>query len=297
MSYVRYFIALLCLIGVEVSYADTANLKKGVVFVHGTRDHRLDARGGYWKVDFLDAVSNELPSPDLLFVAHCDFTQYMWHEDAAGCVASQMLDFINDKQLQKISIYTHSDGANVVRWILSNPTYDARFLSVSTFIDQVIAVAPSSGGTPLADEVINGGIWVEGLGWLLGYRSDSVKQQRVGDMQIFNEEVLLGTKNRPGMAKPFYTVVGTDVTASPMSSASYCNGYFLNSALKITRIYLDYCSDGFLNCESQTSAGTLWFHDYEKTESGTTLSHNQSRHNCFGLDKIIIPALLKGVAP
>jgi hypothetical protein len=295
MTIARIVASIIVFLGVFINEAYAVDVDKGVVFVHGTRDHRVDAEGGYWKEDFLDQVRNQLPNPDNLYVVHCDFLQYMWHEDAAGCVAEQIQWFVKEKHLKQVSVYSHSDGANVVRWILSNPTYDERFFEVANYIDQVIAIAPSSGGTPLADEVMNGGILEAGLGWLLGYRSDSVKQQQVGDMAIFNEEVLLGTENRPSLIKPFYVIVGTDVTASPMNSASYCNGYFLNSALKVTKIYLDYCADGFLNCESQLAAGQLWFYDYQKTENATTLSHNQSRHNCFGLDKIVIPALLTGV--
>lgn len=295
MNFRCLILAIMCCLGIWQSSAYAKEDAHGIVFVHGTRDHRLDAEGAYWKKDFLDKVRDQLPNPDNFYVVHCDFSQFMWHEDAAGCVADQVLWFVNHQQLDRVSVYTHSDGGNVVRWILSNPTYDNRFLQVASYVDQVIAVAPSSGGTPLADEVMSGGIMEEGLGWLLGYRSDSVKQQQVGDMTIFNEEVLLGTSNRPSLAKPFHVIVGTDVTASPLSSASYCNGYFLNSALKVTKIYLDYCADGFLNCESQMAAGKLWFYDYQKTENGTTLSHNQSRHDCFGLDQIIVPALLTGV--
>lgn len=290
-------VAIIYFMGLFVNLAYAVNADKGIVFVHGTRDHRSDAQGGYWKMNFLDEVSDQLPNPDNFFVVHCDFAQYMWHADAAGCVAEQIVWFAKERKLKNISIYAHSDGANVIRWILSNPTYDENFLKAANYIDQVIAVAPSSGGTPLADEVMSGGILEEGLGWLLGYRSDSVKQQQVGDMAIFNEELLLGVENRPSLIKPFYVIVGTDVTASPMNSASYCNGYFLNSALKVTKIYLDYCSDGFLNCESQLAAGKLWFYDYQKTDSASTLSHNQSRHDCFNLDKIVIPALLTGVKP
>ncbi len=292
----RYMIAMIIyFIGFFINPAYAADIDKGVVFIHGTRDHTADAEGGYWKHDFIDLVRSQLPNPDNLYVVHCDFAQYMWHRDAAGCVVNQIFSFVQEKKIKNISIYAHSDGANVIRWILSNPTFDERFLQISTLVDQVIASAPSSGGTPLADEVMNGGVLQVGLGWLLGYRSDAVKQQQVGDMGIYNDELLFGSENRPSLGMPFYVIVGTDVIASPMASASYCNGYILNSALKITSLYLDYCSDGFLNCESQLAAGKLWFYDYQKTEDAITLSHNQSRHNCFGLDKIIIPALLTGV--
>ncbi|STY83188.1 Uncharacterised protein [Legionella quateirensis] len=82
-----------------------------------------------------------------------------------------------------------------------------------------------------------------------------------------------------------------DVYASPFSTSSYCNGYLQNSGLKITKLYLDTCADGFLNCTSQLAAGELWFYDRDKTEDNAPLSHNQSRHSCFGFDQILISAL------
>jgi hypothetical protein len=263
----------------------------GIALVHGTRDHREDAYGGYWKIDFIENISQGLPSPGNLYVVHCDFSHYMWHEDAANCVANQLLNFINEKKLSSMTVYTHSDGANIIRWILSNPTYDGRYMSLKNKISQVIAIAPSSGGTPLADEVFGGGVFETSLAWLFGYLSDAVKQQRVGDMIVFNEELLLGGKGRPSLSIPFRVIVGTDVLASPFSASSYCNGFLLNSGLKITKLFLDSCGDGFLNCTSQVAAGELWFYDRDKTENGAPLSHNQSRHSCFGLDRILKSAL------
>lgn len=106
-----------------------------------------------------------------------------------------------------------------------------------------------------------------------------------------NEELLFGTKGRPTLPIPFKAIIGTNVIASPLISASYCNSYLLNSGLKIIKLYLNQCSDGFLNCNSQSAAGEVWFYDKDKLEDGLTLSHNQSRHSCFGLDKILISAL------
>lgn len=264
----------------------------GIAFIHGTNDHRVDAYGDYWKTDFIEAFRQALPTPDNYFVVHCDFRQYMWHEEAAQCVANQLLEFIDEKQIDSLTIYTHSNGANVVRWILSNPTYNQDYLALAKKITQVIAIAPSSGGTVLADELLNGGIFETSVAWLLGYlAADAIKQQRIGDMLIYNQELLFGSPNRPSLPIPFKAVVGTDVVASPFSKSSYCNGFILNSGLKITKLYLDSCSDGFLNCTSQLEAGTLWFYDHEKTDGLEPLSHNQSRHSCFGLGTLLISAL------
>ncbi|AWN74710.1 hypothetical protein LEAN103870_13900 [Legionella anisa] len=294
MDFKRIVITGLLLVSSTLMYAlpqSNGSINLGIAFVHGTNDHREDAEGGYWKTDFIQDIAQGLPNPENYYVVHCDYSKYMWDEEAAGCTANQLLDFIDHKKIDSLILYSHSNGANVMRWILSNPTYDNRYMRLKSKIKQIVALAPSSGGTPLADMLFNGGIFEASLSWLLGYTGDAVKQQRVGDMYIYNEELLFGTKNRPSLPVPFNAVIGTDVIASPLSSASYCNGYLLNSGLRIAKIYLDYCADGFLNCTSQAAAGTIWFYDKEQTDDKTTLSHNQSRHSCFGLDKILISIL------
>ncbi|WED41820.1 hypothetical protein [Legionella cardiaca] len=292
MDLKRFFACLIIFLIPFCGYTATITENLGIAFVHGTNDHREDADGGYWKRDFINSLAKALPNYDNHIVLACDFSQYMWHEGAAGCVANQLLDFISKKHITKLIVYTHSNGANIIRWILSNPSYDARYQSLTKKITQVIAIAPSSGGTPLADEVMDGHSFESKVGWLLGYQNDSVKQQRVGDMALFNAELLFGTNGRPSLPVPFRVVIGTDVTASPISKASYCNGYILNTGLKITQFYLDDCSDGFLNCSSQALAGKVWFYDWQKTKDRIPLSHNQSRHACFGFEQILRKDLL-----
>lgn len=289
MDFKRTFIIFFLYIYATLLHAlPEKNSSIGVAFVHGTNDHRIDAEGAYWKTDFIQSIAQALPNPENYYVVHCDFRQYMWDEDAAGCVVNQLLNFIENKKIDSLIVYSHSNGGNVIRWILSNTTYDNRYLLLKNKIKKVIALAPSSAGTPLADALLNGGIFEASLSWLLGYKGDAIKQQRVGDMYIFNEELLFGTQYRPSLSVPFKVVIGSDVIASPFSSASYCNGYLLNSGLKIAKLYLDKCADGFLNCVSQNAAGTLWFYDKDKLDNNLSLSHNQNRHSCFGLDRILI---------
>ncbi|QDQ41002.1 hypothetical protein E3226_011600 [Legionella geestiana] len=288
MDFLRVTACVCTLLVSTLSYSNTLPQgNEGIVLVHGTKDHREDAEGDYWKYEFIDALSAPLPTPENRLVVHCDFTPYMWDEAAAGCMVNQMLDFARDRHITSYTVYTHSDGGNVMRWVLSNPAYDPRYIEVLPLIREVIALAPSSGGTILADQAVDGNFFEEGLGWLLGYQTNSVKQQRVGDMAVYNDELLYGSPERPNLVKPFRVVVGTDVTASPFNSASYCNGYWLNTALKVTRLYLDDCADGFLDCSSQAEAGEVWFYDWQKTVDGIQLSHNQSRHSCFGLEDIL----------
>ena len=295
MEYQRIIIALFLFFFTALIQAAPDN-NPGIAFVHGTNDHREDADGGYWKTDFIQSVAQGLSKPDNYYIVHCDYSQYMWHQDAAECTAKQLLNFINEKKISSLTVYTHSNGGNVMRWILSNPTYNSTFLELTHKIKQIIALAPSSAGTPIADVVINGGVIEANISWLLGFQGDAIKQQQTGDMKIYNEELLLGTQNRPTLPVPFRVIVGTDVIASPFSSASYCNGYLLNTGLKISKLYLNQCADGFINCTSQLAAGELWFYDKDKLEDNLTINHNQSRHSCFGLDKVLITALAsKGV--
>src|SRR3989338_3746052 len=182
----KLMVGLLCCFPI-LSSAQSQKPTIGLVFVHGTSDHRLDADGGYWKTDFTQGVANSLPKPENLLVAHCDFSQYMWHPDAAGCLASQIHQFIAEKKLDKVIIITHSDGGNVMRWILSNPTFDPLYPDIIKHIQEVIAFVPSSAGSPLSDLLMDGGVFEVAVAWLLGYNSDSVQQQREMDMTIYND--------------------------------------------------------------------------------------------------------------
>ncbi len=258
----------------------------GVAFVHGTGS-QTDAYNDYWQPAMVDSVRQGLSNPDNYVVINCDFTQYMWDSRAAGCLAGQLTSFIGNKGITKLIVITHSNGGNVVRWIMSNPTYDSRYPNIISKISRVNALAPSSAGTPLADATINGTVFEQALGWLLGYKSDAVRQQQVSWMAYYNANYLYGTSGRPALPKTFRSVVGTDVHSSPFNSNSYCGGYTLNVGLEVTQAWLNTCSDGFLNCSSQSAAGSVWFYDTSRTASSEPLSHNQSRRACFGLNTIL----------
>lgn len=255
----------------------------GVAFVHGTGNHTGDAVD-YWGQDFIDSVRQGLPNTANYTVVRCDFDQYMWDSRASGCLAQQLTDFINAKGITDLVVLTHSNGGNVMRWILSNPTWDSRYPNIIAKIRWVNALAPSSRGTPLADAAMNGTVFEQSMGWLLGYKSDAVRQQQLSWMANYNANNLYGTAGRPALPKGFWNVVGTDVETAVWDGDSYCGGYSLNLGLEITQAWLDACSDGFLNCSSQNGAGTLWFYDKNRTYGAEPLSHNQSRRKCFGLD-------------
>jgi hypothetical protein len=269
--------------------AGHAEANVGVAFVHGT-GFQSDATDDYWTWDNINSVRQSVPNTNNYLVVNCDLTQYMWADGAAGCVAGQLYNFIvsNGIGSGELWVETHSDGGNVIRWIMSNPTWDWRYPTIIDRIHWVNAMAPSSLGTPLADAVINGNVFEQVLGWLLGYANDAVRMQQTSWMPYYNSSWLYGTAGRPALPKGFWTIIGTDVDSSPFSSDSYCGSYWENVALdNIQNIYLDNCSDGFINCSSASGAGYVWFYDTSVMAGGYPLSHGQSRRNCFGLDVVL----------
>lgn len=263
-----------------------AQANRGVAFVHGT-GKQTDALNNYWEPAIVNTVRAGLPNSANYVVINCDFEKYMWTSEAAGCLASQLTNFINARGITSMTVITHSNGGNVMRWILSNPTWDSRYPNIIAKTRKVNALAPSSAGTPLADAVMNGNTFEQALGWLLGYKSDAVRMQQVSWMATYNANNLYGTSGRPALPKPFRAVVGTEVESSPFDNDSYCGGYASNVGLEATQNWLAACSDGFLNCTSQSAAGTVWFRDINRTRDGEPLSHGQSRRNCFNLDTIL----------
>lgn len=258
----------------------------GVAFVHGTSKH-TNATADYWGADFINSVRQGLPNQANYTVINCDFEQYMWDSRAAGCAAGQLTSFINSRGITDLVVITHSNGGNVMRWIMSNPTYDSRYPNIINKIRWVNALAPSSRGTPLADAVMAGTVFESALGWLLGYKNDAVRMQQQSWMAQYNANNLYGTAGRPSLPRGFWSVVGQDVETAIWDPDSYCGGYHLNLGLEITQAWLNSCSDGFLNCSSQAGAGNVWFYDTQRTAGKEPLSHNQSRKKCFNLDVIL----------
>ncbi len=258
----------------------------GVAFVHGT-GNQTNAYSDYWTGEMIQSVIQGLPNSSNYTVINCQFEEYMWTSGAAGCLAGQLESFINAKGITDLVINTHSNGGNVIRWIMSNPTWDSRYPNIISKIRWVNALAPSSAGTPLANAVMSGTIFEAAVGWLLGYQNDAVRMQQTSWMSYYNSTWLYGTSGRPALPKGFWPVVGTDVETSIFDGDSYCGGYSLNLGLEITQAWLAGCSDGFLECTSQAAAGSVWFYDTSRTNGAEPLSHNQSRRKCFGLDVIL----------
>ncbi|WP_395680913.1 hypothetical protein [Dokdonella sp.] len=279
-------IAFALLLAAAASNAYAATATTGVAFVHGTGS-QTDAYNDYWQPTMVNNVRNGLVNRNNYVVINCDFSQYMWDSRAAGCLATQLTSFLATHNVTDLVVITHSNGGNVMRWILSNPTYDSRYPAIISKVRWVNALAPSSAGTPLADAVIAGNVFENALGWLLGYQSDAVRQQQRSWMAYYNQNNLYGTAGRPALPKGFWDVIGSDVETAVWDSDSYCGGYSLNVGLEVTQAWLSSCSDGFIECTSAAAAGRVWFYDTARMAGGEPLSHNQSRRACFGLDTIL----------
>lgn len=271
---------------VTATLPNIASAQAGVAFVHGT-GAQAQALQDYWTEDFVFSVASGLSDPDAWVVVDCDLGQAMWSEAAAGCVVDRLLDFTDDYDVDRLVVITHSHGGNVLRWILSNPTWDPRYPLLIERIAWVNALAPSSLGTPLADAAVDGNTFETSLGWVLGYQNDAVTQQQLAHMAYYNDHWLFGTQGRPDLPVGFWSVVGTDVQSNPFDSQNYCGGYHLSVGLELTQNWLSNCSDGFLDCSSQAGAGHVWAYDWQFTTDGRSLNHAQSRRACFGLDELL----------
>lgn len=274
---------LICISSFVSVFAGAAT---GVAFVHGTGE-QTNAYNDYWQPGIINSVRQGLANQSNYTVINCDFDEYMWRSGAAGCLAGQLSSFISSKNITDLVVITHSNGGNVMRWIMSNPTWDSRYPNIINKTRYVYALAPSSKGTPLADAVISGNIFEAAVGWLLGYQSDAVRMQQVSWMAYYNANWLYGTSGRPALPKGFFNIVGTDVESAFWDSDSYCGGYTLNVGLEFTQNWLSSCSDGFLECSSQSGAGSGTTYDTSFTNGDEPLSHNQSRRKCFGLDVLL----------
>lgn len=274
------------LLSVLLLFGAQASANTGVAFVHGT-GNQSNALNDYWTSEFVNSVRQGLPNTSLYTVINCDFEEFMWTSGAAGCLAGQLHSFITSQNITDLVVITHSNGGNVMRWILSNPTWDSRYPTIINATRWVNALAPSSAGTPLANAVVDGNVFEQALGWLLGYASDAVMMQQTHWMDYYNANWLYGTSGRPATPKGFWSVVGTDVESAIWDPDSYCGGYANQVGLEITQAWLNSCSDGFLNCSSQSAAGFVWLYDDDFTNGGEPLSHAQSRRKCFGLDVVL----------
>ena len=135
------------LLSLAVALFATTSLfaKTGVVFIHGQGGANLaqySVARAYWGEDMIRATTKGFVVPHLI-VAY-DGTQYMWV--AGGQVAGQIYNWMMANAIDDIVVETHSFGGVVIRWIMSNPTYDTRYQPIINRIRWVNSIAPPNKG-------------------------------------------------------------------------------------------------------------------------------------------------------
>ena len=271
------------------------NAYTGVVFVHGNGDYRETGAVGYWEEDNSLPLTVEaaLPSNYRVFQVACDFSTFLWNEDASICITKQVNEFVDAFHIDDLIIIAHSAGGVNVRWVLSNPTWHDSFPPFIKKVKKVLSISSPHSGTELADQVLELYSFPNFVKWMLGLSTDSLYQFQKNWMNFLNDHWLLGVNQALAYPVPFYTIVATDVVASPFLSQSYCSGYRYQAFLKLTQSYFNECSDGYVSCKSQSSGGIFYGYDVNLTDEGQTLSHVQSAHACFGFENNILHFIME----
>lgn len=248
-----------------------ATAKTGVVFIHGKGGADLanaaTARA-YWTEAMISATTKGNTIPSL--VCHYDGTQIMWV--AAGQVAGQISPWMTANAIDDIVVETHSFGGVVIRWILSNPTYDSRYPAIIARIRWVNSIAPPNKGSEAANLAGTlSGSWL--TGWLVdlvGQNNDSTHNCQTSWMAYYNQYYLKGTSGRPALPKPLYNIAGTGLW----------NDYFtkfhsedIGLATLSGIAGLPGEDDGMVAQYSAQAAGTVWF--------TTDANHHHNRRNDY----------------
>lgn len=246
----------------------SAYAKTGVVFIHGKGGADLatySVARAYWGEDMIRATTKGYTVPHL--ICSYDGTQYMWV--AAGTVAGQIYNWMNANAIDDIVIETHSFGGVVIRWILSNPTYDSRYQPIISRIRWVNSIAPPNKGSEAANLAGTlSGSWL--TGWmvdLVGQNTDSTKNCTTSSMSYYNTYYLKGTAGRPALPKTIYNIAGTglwndfihaeDTGLATLSGVAGMPGE----------------DDGMVSQYSAQAVGVVWF---------TTLAnHHHNRRNDY----------------
>jgi hypothetical protein len=252
----------------QLLVAAAAHAKTGVVFVHGKGGTDLatpSVARAYWGEDMLSASTKGFTVPYL--VCSYDGTQYMWV--AAGQVAGEITTWMNANAIDQIVIDTHSFGGVVIRWMLSNPTYDARYQPIINRIKWVNSIAAPNAGSEAANLAGTlSGSWL--TGWmisLVGQNNDSTRNCSTSSMSYYNQYYLKGTAGRPALPKTVYTIAGTGL----WNDFVHPEDYGLATLSGIAGLPGE--DDGMVAQYSAQAVGVVWF---------TTLAnHHHNRRNDY----------------
>jgi hypothetical protein len=245
-----------------------AQAKTGIVFIHGKGGATLaqaSVARAYWGDDMLRTTTKGFTIPYL--VCSYDGTQIMW--TAAGTVAGQIYNWMNANAIDDIVVETHSFGGVVIRWILSNPTYDSRYQPIISRIRWVNSIAPPNAGSEAANMAGTlSGSWL--TGWLIdlvGQSNDSTRNCQTSWMSYYNQYYLKGTAGRPAPPKTVYNIAGTGL----WNDFAHSEDYGLATLSGIAGLPGE--DDGMVAQYSAQSVGTAWF---------TTLAnHHHNRRNDY----------------
>ncbi|MGZ3418991.1 MAG: hypothetical protein ACXVEF_33180 [Polyangiales bacterium] len=332
-------VASLAVFGARSAMA--ASAVHGVAFIHGTGDNIgsqvcsgtgtsfkcvvQKAIDGYWGQGEITSVSGGRP---YVVTGQHGGTMTPWTNPSpyinsggettngtAYEVASQINRFLagpdgvygNADDITDLVVVSHSGGSNVIRYIVQHPTINTNFTHVAGRLRKIIAVAPPSKGTYLANKVFNpeGAIMslVSGLAGLAGYKDDGVKFIQTTEMSSSNaDSAKFVNMSATQGGVPFYnsggvsdaakckgvTVFGKCIGVMWSSlGPSYCDSTVESIALSTlhnTFLYANdagtarnNCSDGFISCASAQAIGTSFGYDHNQ-------DHNQSRKQCNGED-------------
>lgn len=259
----RSIVLISCLVA-----TGAATAKTGVVFIHGKGGTSLaDAATAraYWTESMISATTKGNTIPSL--VCHYDGTQYMWV--AGGVVAGQITNWMNANAITDIVVETHSFGGVVIRWILSNPTYDSRYAPIISRIRWVNSIAPPNKGSEAANLAGTlSGSWL--TGWLVdlvGQSNDSTKNCSTSSMAYYNQYYLKGTSGRPALPKAVYTIAGTGL----WNDFAHSEDYGLATLSGVAGLPGE--DDGMVAQYSAQGAGTVWFL--------TEANHHHNRRNDY----------------
>jgi len=251
-----------------ILFGTSAYAKTGVVFIHGKGGTDLatpSVARAYWGEDMIRATTKGFTIPYL--ICSYDGTQYMWV--AGGTVAGQIYNWMMANAIDDIVIETHSFGGVVIRWMLSNPTYDSRYQPIISRIRWVNSIAPPNKGSEAANLAGTlSGSWL--TGWivsLVGQNNDSTKNCTTSSMTYYNQYYLNGTAGRPALLKTIYNIAGTglwndfihseDTGLATLSGVAGMPGE----------------DDGMVSQYSAQAVGVVWF---------TTLAnHHHNRRNDY----------------
>lgn len=251
-----------------LGWASVAQAKTGVVFIHGKGGANLaneSTARAYWTDDMIRATTKGYAIPSL--ICHYDGTQFMWV--AGGQVAGQIYDWMMANAIDDIVVETHSFGGVVIRWILSNPSYDSRYQPIINRLRWVNSIAPPNKGSEAADLAGTlSGSWL--TGWLVdlvGQNTDSTKNCRTDWMSYYNQYYLKGTSGRPALPKTVYNIAGTGL----WNDFAHSEDYGLATLSGIAG--LPGQDDGMVAQYSAQGVGVVWF--------TTAANHHHNRRNDY----------------